>query len=90
METDFHSSVVDGKLQFKHAPAAKRKMPQASNNKMVFKRRDMSRHELVSAQNHAEDMVVPLTVNVFITRHKAFSIKCYKTVSHSTTMLETQ
>jgi len=59
--------VVDGKLQFKHAPAATRKLPQVSNNTIVFKRRDMSRHDLVSAQNHAEDMVAPLTANACIT-----------------------
>jgi len=36
----------------------------------------MSQHNLVSAQNHAEDMVAPLTANVCVTQHAAFSIPC--------------
>ena len=37
----------------------------------------MSQHDLVSAQNHAEDVVAPLTFNVCIMRHTALnSIAC--------------
>jgi len=39
----------------------------------------MSWHNLVSAWNHAEDVVAisPLTTNVCITHHETFSFKYY-------------
>ena len=33
----------------------------------------MSQHDLVSPQNHAEDMIAPLTSNVYITHHAALN-----------------
>ena len=45
--------------------------------KQSLKRHVMSRHDLVAAWNHAEDVVAvsPLTTNVCITRHETFSCK---------------
>ena len=39
----------------------------------LLKRCDMSQHNLVSAQDHAEDMVAPLTANIYITCHAALN-----------------
>jgi len=38
----------------------------------------MSQHNLVSVQNHTEDMVAvsPFSANVYITHHETFSFKC--------------
>ena len=35
--------------------------------KIVLKRHDLSQHDLVSAWNHAEDMLAPFTADVCIT-----------------------
>jgi len=42
----------------------------------------MSQHDLVSAWNHAEDMVAvsPLATNVCITHNETFSFKCYGSI----------
>ena len=44
-------------------------------NKIVIKR-GMSRHNLVSAQNHAENMVAPITANICITCHATLACMC--------------
>ena len=58
-----------------------------------LKRHDMSQHDLVSAQNHAEDMVAPLTADACITRHETCfglivdSIAFYHVSMHVANML---
>ena len=42
--------------------------------RLSLKRCDISQHNLVTAQNHAEDIVAPLTANVCITRYAALNV----------------